>query len=70
MPPHSNTLSPGERFRSWDGKRTGTSADANRRTEIEERIRARKPLRIADKAYLRNELHMTRLVRNGKDLLT
>lgn len=67
MPTHQ--LSPGERFNQWDGKRTGTSADANRRTEIEERIRARKPLRIADKAYLRDVLHLSVMVRGGKDLL-
>lgn len=67
MPTHP--LSPGERFRSWDGKCTGTSTDANRRTEIEERIKQRKPLRKADIAYLRDELHVTVLMRNGKDLL-
>lgn len=69
MPPHSNTPSPGERFRSWDGKCTGTTTDATRRQEIEERIKQRKPLRSADKAYLRDELHVTVLVRDGKDLL-
>lgn len=61
---------PGDRFRAWDGKRTGTSADARRRTEIEARIKQRKPLRKADVAFLRDELHVTMMVRDGKDLLT
>lgn len=69
MPTPPNTPSPGERFRSWDGKRTGTAADANRRTEIEERIKQRKPLRKADVAFLRDVLHISVMVRNGKDLL-
>lgn len=63
MPTNPNTHSP------WDARRTGTSADANRRTEIEARIKACKPLRAADKAFLRDELHVTVLVRDGKDLL-
>lgn len=63
MPTHPNTRA------LWDGKRTGTADDALRRTEIEERIKQRKPLRKADVAYLRDELHVTMLVRDGKDLL-
>lgn len=62
-------ITPGERFRSWDGKRTGTSADANRRQEIEARIKQRKPLRRADVAFLRDVLHVTTMVMDGKDLL-
>lgn len=67
MPPRP--ITPGERFRSWDGKRTGTTTDANRRTEIEERIKARKPLRKTDVAFLRDVLHVSVMVRDGKDLL-
>lgn len=63
MPYNSKTRS------LWDGKYTGNTADALRRQEIEERIAQRKPLRIVDKAFLRERLGMTTWIRNGKELL-
>lgn len=55
--------------RPFDARRTLNPQETARRDEIEARVRQRKPLRKADKEYLRTTLNLSVWERNGRVVL-